>query len=556
MADRGTALGQDLLGNALMRDAGAKEGDGPLRPFRDRRFSIYWLAGTTANTGWLIQMVGASWLMVSLDGTPTMVALVQTALALPVMLFALPAGTLADSFGRRQVILWSQAFALVASLALAGLAFMGVLTPWLLLGLTFLIGCGRASSNPAWQTMVAALVPRKELPGAVAVNAAGLNLARSAGPALGGAIVAVAGAGAAFLANALASLAVVLVALRWPRDRPETDLPPETFLAAITGGTRFVAMSPNLSGAIARAALFSLAAISLMALMPLIARDQIGGGARGYGVILAGFGIGGIVGMFISSRLRARLGLEGLASAGHLFFAAGLLVVAMGLGPAITFIATGISGASWLVTLSNVNATIQMSSPRWVQSRVMAIYQTANFGAMALGGWIWGSVAEHLGTGGALIAAAALLPLGMLLGRRMPLREADLAGTTIEQGWTPPELAIPLGPSSGPVVTTIGYRIAPSDTGRFLALMDERRRQRLRDGARHWRLLRDLNEPCLWRERFESRNGADALRHRNRRSAASIALRDQLRALHQDGPPSVQFEILVRVDNADGRDPS
>ncbi|WP_172328948.1 MFS transporter [Mangrovicoccus sp. HB161399] len=517
----------------------------PFAPFRNRRFLLYWLAGLSANFGWLIQMVGASWLMTSLDARPEMVALVQTSVALPVMLFSLPAGAMADAFGRRTTVLWSQAYLLAMSSALAALAFLGTLGPWSLLAFTFLIGSGKALNNPAWQTMVSELVKKEELAPAIALNSVGFNIARSVGPAIGGAIVAGVGAFAAFLVNACANLTILVAASRWKTPPRDMRLPPERIGSAIVAGLRYVAMSPAHLVICLRGFTLNLAGISVMALMPLVARDLVGGGPQTYGMLLGGFGGGAILGAFLGTRMRSRWPLETCIRIGFLACAAAAAILGASSWFLLSMAAAALAGAFWLVTLSSFNTTVQLSSPRWVLSRCHATYQSCNFAGYAAGGWLWGEVAGQAGTGPALIASGGLLAVFAGLGLVLPLRELDASGLDQHAPWVTPEASIDMLPKSGPIVTSIEYRIGAGDTDRFLAVMAERRRARLRDGARAWTLSRDIRDPEVWIERFRTPTWIETQRLHLRRTVAGAHVAEKLRALHKGpGRWTTRYELV------------
>lgn len=521
----------------------------PFAPFRHRSFLIYWLTGLAGNFGWLIQLVGASWLMTSLGGTPELVALVQTSIALPVMLFSLPAGAIADSLGRRTVVIWSQSMLLAVSVLLAVFAYYGWLTPWGLLAFTFVIGSCKAMNNPGWLTMVSELMPRAELPGAIAMNSVGFNIARSVGPAIGGAIVATIGAFAAFLVNAVSNIGVILVAWQWPRGAPDRDLPPESVGSAMMTGLRYVALSPTLVLLLVRSAMFNLSGIAVLALMPLVARDLLDGGPQTFGNLLGAFGVGAVAGALNMARLRQMVSLEGLVRLGFVVFA--LASAAMGLGRSgwVTLPATALAGAAWLISMSTFNTTVQMSSPRWVLSRCHATYQAITFGANALGSILWGIVAGDIGTGNALLVSAGTLILGALMGRVFALREMNTLGLDPHANWTPPQLSVDMVPKSGPIITSLEYRIREDDIPEFLELMSRRRRNRTRDGARRWTLSRNLQDPEIWIERYKSPTWVDHERHLQRRTVAGAELAAKLRALHQgEGGPKVNYELVRHPD--------
>ena len=520
----------------------------PVSPLRVPIFRAVWIANLFSNFGTIIQSVGASWMMISVSGSAVDVALVQSSTTLPIMLLALVAGAVADSVDRRLVMLASQALMLVASTVLAIFGVVGHLTPWMLLAFTFLIGCGTALNGPAWQASVGDMVPRAAVPGAIALNSIGFNIARSVGPAIGGAIVAAAGAGMAFLANAVSYLGLIVVLIRWKPPQSERLLPRESLGSAIGAGIRYVALSPHLRLTLGRATLFGLAASASNALTPIIARDLMAGGPLTYGLLLGAFGVGSVSGALGSGRLRDRLDMEGIMRCATLALILGLVVSAISRSLPLTMAALFLSGAGWVVALSSFNASIQLGSSRWVVARTISIYQMCAFGGMALGSWGFGALAQARGVGDALLAAAALHAVGFVAGFVKPLPELGGRNLDLLNRWTEPDTAVPVRERSGPVVVTTHFRIAPENMLAFLTVMDERRRIRMRDGARHWRLLRDLADERDWVERYQVPTWLEYVRHNQRRTHADVESAQTLRALHEGSwPPPINRMIERRT---------
>jgi MFS family permease len=483
-------------------------------------------------------------MMTSLTGSAALVSLVQASTTLPIMLFSLAAGAIADNYDKRAIMLTAQVFMVAVSAALAASAALGVLAPWSLLVFTFLIGCGAALNNPAWQSSVRDMVPRPDLPQAVALNSVGMNIARSAGPALGGVIVAAAGAAAAFAANAVSYLVLIGVLLRWRPERQARSLPPEPLGAAMGAGLRFVAMSPAIRTIVGRAFVFGLAGSAVQALMPLVARDVIGGGPVTFGLLLGAFGLGAVGGGLFSGSVRQALGTEGLVRWSFLGFATCATVTALSTQMLLTMLAMALGGACWVLALSSFNVAVQVSSPRWVVGRTLALYQTGAFGGMALGSWAWGLMAEGISLSHALIASALVHLLAVAAGLRWRLPSDGEANLEPLNRWREPSLKVEIQPRSGPVVITVEYRIRDADVPEFLALMAERRRIRRRDGARHWHLLRDLAEPELWTERYDTPTWIDYVRLAGRITHADAGIVDRLRQLHcGPEPPRVRRRI-------------
>jgi predicted MFS family arabinose efflux permease len=522
--------------------------DAPSSPLAVPAFRAMWLATLVANFGYMIQSVGASWMMMALDGSAQMIALVQTAMSLPIMLFSLWAGALADNRDRRGVMLAAQVAMLLVSLALALGAWLGLLAPWSLLAFTFLLGSAAAVNNPAWQASVGDMVPRALTARAVMLNGVSFNIARSFGPAIGGAIVATGGAAAAFAVNAASYVGLIAALARWRPEAAPRRLPPEPLGVAMGAGLRYVRMSPHLLVVLRRVLLFSFAAAAAQAVMPLVARDLIGGGAITYGVLLGGFGVGAVVGGLGAAHMR-RLSADRAVQIASLAVAVGLAGTGVSGSLVLTLLFLAVLGAGWVVAWSTFNVGIQLASPRWVVARALALYQVAAFGGLAAGSWAFGALAERYGVSAALEMAAAMEVAGVLLGWRRPL--PDPGGANFDpHDFREPEIALPIRPQSGPVVISIEHRVPRANVPAFLAAMAERRRIRLRDGARDWRLLRDLADPALWVERYQAPTWIDYLRHNERRTHADDVHLETIRALREPGYEPVVRRLIERQTGA------
>jgi MFS family permease len=516
-----------------------------LEPLRIPTFRAIWLATLASNFGGLIQAVGAAWMMTTITSEADMVALVQASTTLPIMVFSLASGALADNFDRRQVMLVAQLFMLTVSVSLALAAWAGLLTPWLLLGFTFLIGCGTALNNPSWQASVGDIVPRTHLPAAVALNSVGFNLTRSVGPAAGGLIVATGGAAAAFATNAFSYLALILVLLHWRPAEAASALPRETLGRAMGAGLRYVALSPNLLKVLLRSFLFGLTTIAVLALLPLVARHLVGGGPLLYGTLLGAFGVGAVGGAVLGARLSGRLSSEAIVRLAFAGFALCGAVVALSTQAALTAAGMLIGGACWVLALALFNVTVQLSTPRWVVGRALALYQTATFGGMALGSWLWGAAAESYDSQQALLGAAAAMAAAGLVGLLLPLPARSELDLDPANRWTEPQVAVDIAPRSGPIQIEVEYRIAEADVPAFLAVMNARHRIRLRDGAQQWHLLRDLENPTVWLESYQTPTWVEYVRHNQRRTKADAENLDVIRALHLGPePPLVRRRIF------------
>lgn len=515
-----------------------------LAPFRHSAFRTLWAATLASNFGGLVQSVGAAWMMTQLTDSATLVALVQASNTLPIMLFALLSGALADILERRRLLLAALGIMAGVSLLLAVVAWRGWLNPFSLLALTFLIGIGQALYNPPWQASMGDLVPREDLPAAVTLNSVGFNLMRSVGPAAGGLIVAAWGAAAAFAVNALSYLPLIAAMLRWhPPPRPRAGAP-EPLGPALAAGLRYVALSPNLMRVLARGALFGFAAVAILALLPLIARHHPEGGSLMLGLLLGCYGLGAILGAAANPRIRERMNNENVVRLAFTGFALACAMLALTDNIWLQGLALLPAGAAWVLALSLFNVTVQLSTPRWVVARALALYQTATFGGMAAGSWVWGIVAGTQGVDAAMLWAAALLVAGAIIGRWFSQPEFGKLDLDPVNRFREPRLALDLRGRSGPIMVMVDYVIALEDAPQFLRLMAQRRVIRRRDGARGWALLRDLENPDHWTESYHIATWDEYVRHNLRRTKSDAEVTVALRALHRgEGDPVVHRMI-------------
>ncbi|MDB5688920.1 MAG: transporter [Sphingomonas bacterium] len=394
-----------------------------LSPLAHRLYLALLLASFASNLGNAIQSVGASWLMTSIAPAADMVALVQTATSLPIALFALIAGAVADLYDRRKVMLTAQIGMASASLLLAGLSFAGLVTPWTLLALTFLLGSGVALFNPSMQVTVGDVVPRAELAGAVSLNILGFNVARSLGPAIGGGIVAIGGSSAAFVVNGFSYVAAIAILAFWrrPPASPPAGAPKRRILPAVLEGLRYVRAAAPIRTILVRAAIFTLGGSAAWGLMPLVARDLVGGGPSAFGMLLSGLGLGAVIGALMSTAVRHRFSNEGIIRGAGIVFGAACLIVAAQPGLAISFVALVVGGAGWVQALSGFSVAGQMWSPRWIVGRVAATINAVVFGGLAIGSWLWGHIAESIGLAPAIATSGALMLVLPLVGLALPL---------------------------------------------------------------------------------------------------------------------------------------
>jgi MFS family permease len=501
-------------------------------PLRIPLFRRIWLASLLSNLGLLIQGVGAAWAMTELTPATEMVALVQTALMMPIMLVSIAAGAIADMYDRRKVGLAALCISLGGASTLSVLTFADMLTPWLLLAFCFLIGSGMAIFGPAWQASVGEQVPDDTLPQAVALNSISYNIARSFGPAIGGVIVAMAGAVAAFIANAILYVPLLIVLLLWRREQVPARLPPERLLQAMGSGLRYVFHSPPIRIVLWRCLATGLAGGSISALMPIVARDLLGGGAQIYGLILGAFGAGAVAGALNIANIRHRLDSERAVSLCAIVMAVTIALVAVSHFVVLTALALVAAGAAWMVSITLFNIGIQMAAPRWVAARTLAAYQAAIAGGVAIGSWVWGNVAQHAGVTAALLVSAFVMAITAGMGRwlRIPAAEG-VDREPVDLG--APEIALALTGRSGPIVVEIEYRVDRAEARAFYGTMQKVQLTRHRNGAYGWSIARDIADPEVWTERFHCPTWLDYLRLRSRHTPGELEIHREAESYHR-----------------------
>lgn len=496
-----------------------------LTPLETPLFRWLWLAAMASNFGAVIQMIGASWTMTTLDPSPHIVALVQTAALLPIVVFALPAGALADTADRRTLMLTSQILGLIATIILIIFAYSGLMTPWLLLACTALVGAAMALHTPAWQASFADFVPRHALPAAVGLSSLAYNVARSLGPAFGGFIIALAGASATFVINAVSFIGLIAVLAMNKLPRTPTTLPPEPVGQAMIAGLRYTIMSPMLKAIFVRSALFGFGGSAVWSLAPLITQQRIGGGSIEYGLLLGGFGAGSLVAATLSAAVRAHFGNERLFNLSSAAFAVATLFIGLSTLMPLTLVFMTIAGAAWIFTFTTSTTCIQFCSPRWVMGRAVALSQVSVVGSIATGAACWGYIAEHSSLPTAFACASGVLALSLLMSFLAPLPGREFEDLSPHPAADVPAPALKVEGATGPVFISIEYEAPRDKIDEFLATMYAIGRIRMRDGARRWGIQQDIDNPNIWIERIESATWTDHLRRANRGTVADQAVR-------------------------------
>jgi MFS family permease len=530
-----------------MTDVRARAAQSTWAPLRNPVYRMLWLAVLASNVGTWMQTVGAQWLLVDEPGAATLVSLVQTASTLPVLLLALPAGVLADTFDRRWLLLSVQLFQAAVAAALTVLTAVDHMPPSLLLTLTFALGAGAALTVPAWQAIIPDLVPRPQLASASVLGAISVNVARAVGPAVAGLLIAEIGVAAVFALNALSFLVFAVVLLAWHPAGPDDDGDaPERFTAALRAGGRYVRHSPIVRRILLRASLFVVPATALWALLPLVASDLLGLGAGGYGVLLAALGVGAVGGAFLLPRIRQRMSTNRLLTASGLIYAVALVPVAALRVPAVVLVALLFAGLGWIAVLSSVNAALQIYLPGWVRARGLSIYQVVIFGGQAAAGLLWGIVAQRFGVPTALLVAAAALLAGTATASRWPLIDAARLNRDPAVYWPEPHLSVEADPRDGPVLVRVAYRVRAERADDFVEAMQFVRRSRLRTGATRWGLFRDVAAPDRYVEAYLVPSWEEHLRqHGGRLTGFDQEREEAARALIEE-PPEVEHLLATR----------
>jgi MFS family permease len=517
--------------------------------FRDR-----WIASTISSVGTWMQDTAGTWLMTSLTTSPLLIALMQTAASLPVLILGLLAGATADIFDRRKLLIFWQAWMLASVGVLAVLTFVGYISPWALLAFTFLLNVGSAMNNPAWQAIVPELVPRELIPDTVSLNAASNNLARAVGPALGGLMVAGfqhvhTGAGSVFFLNALSFAGVIWVLVNWKRiPLFKSALPSERVAASIRSGLRYVRYAPDLQSSLVRAFTYTFFISAIWSLLAVVAKRDLKQGPLGYGILNGSLGLGAVIAAMTLHRIRQRFSADQILAASTLYNVVVLLVLAFVRSPSIIIATLLFSGAAWTSTMSTINVSVQLAVPAWVQARALGTYMMTFQGGMVFGSILWGAIAEHTSTPIALATAAGGLLVTFPLVRRFHILQGPVPDHTPHQFKHPaPQLAFETEPTDGPVRISVEYRVPTENYAEFTLAIHKLRGVRMRDGAIRWGIYRDALDPEHLNETFLMESWLDYLRSRERITAADELIRARVRALHQaDVPPKTTYQIYAK----------
>jgi MFS family permease len=521
----------------------------PWSPFRHTNFAVLWTATVIANIGTWMYNAASGWLMTSLNPDPFVVSMVQVATTLPMFLFAVPAGALADIVDRRKFLIGAEVLTTAVSAVFAAIVALQLANPFNLLLFTFLIGAAGAITAPAWQSIVPQLVPKQDLQPAIAVNSVGFNISRAVGPALGGLIVAWIGIAAPFWLNAASNFGIVGALLWWHAPKASTSrLPVERFGSAIRTGFRHARNNPHLRATLIRGAAFFLFASAYWALLPLVARTQVAGGPQLYGFLLGAIGAGAVGAAFILPWLKTKLGPDRTVAMGTLGTAMALLLFAFARDAATALAACLIAGASWIAVLASVNVSAQVALPEWVRGRGLAIFITTFFGTLTAGSAIWGKVAGMAGLPLAHILAAVGALIAIPLTWRWKLQTGARLDLTPSLHWPTPIVAGEIEHDRGPVLVTIEYKIDAKDREPFLAALERVAQERRRDGAYAWGVFEDTAEQGRILETFLVESWLEHLRQHERVTNADRILQETVGRFQTEGTPKITHFVAAEPD--------
>lgn len=410
----------------------------PPSPLRQRAFRAIWIAAVFSYVGTWVQDVGESWLMLSMTKSPLLVAMLTTSFTLPYTALTLPAGALSDRSDRRTLLLGSHTFLALVAFTLAILTWGHVMHPYVLLLASVGLGMGSAVSGPPWQTLVPELVPRRQTAEAITLNSIAFNIARATGPALGGFLIGLWGAGWAFFLNAVSFLAVAWVIWRYPEVRRASEalreVPAhakgESLLASMRSPFRILLNSHRLPPVFLALAAFSLAAASSASILPAFAKHGLDATATGYGTLLAAMGLGAISGGLVAKRARALLGPRVVIAAAMLLYGVSTLAASAAHSVATATFFFFPLGMGWLMALSTLNALCQLLAPSWVKSRLLALYQMTFMVLWSIGASCGGLLAEHYAERASMVAGAigTLAAGALVVMLKLPDTERELTG--------------------------------------------------------------------------------------------------------------------------------
>jgi len=506
---------------------------------REPFFRVLWIANIASLVGSWMHETGTAWLMTSMTVSPFMVAMLQTSMTLPFFMMALPAGALADIIDRRKLLVAAQCVMLLAAAALGVLTLAGLITPATILFLTFVLGIAAAVNAPTWQSIIPELISREHLQSAVTLGSVAFNIARVAGPVLGGLLLALLGPASVFFVNALSFTGVILALLSWKYISREQTLPAERFIGAIGTGVRYVRNVPQVKTVLIRMAVFSFFGSSLWTFLPIIARVRLNLSPSGFGLLLCFFGIGGLLGAILLPKAGQVLRFKPLANLSTLLFAAAIGVLSFSGKFYLTASALLCGGIAWLALISSYNTAILSIVPSWVRGRVMSVFMLVFFGPFAIGSALWGSLASWFGITETLVFTSLSTAVGLIATSHRRLSEPHGVDLTPSEYWPQYPGEVEPDMQEGPILVVAEYSVDPRHLEQFLAAMRSLKTIRLRDGAFRWNLYRQASVSNRFIESFIVQSWAEYMRQQERFTVSDGGVVDNVRSCQKDGEPVV-----------------
>ncbi len=517
-------------------------------PLRNPIFRAIFIASVISNIGSWMQTTGGSWVMTSLTRSPILVAMMQTAASLPLFLFSLPAGSLADIFDRRKLLIYAQGVMLLMAAILSLLTFMHLVTPATLILLTFALGIGNAFNAPAWLAAVPETVEKKELGKALTLNSVSYNVSIAIGPALAGIMLSRIDAGWIFLLNAVSFIAVIAVLLFWKNKHETSDLPAEKLTSAMRITLRYMSHAPLLQNVLIRSGIFIAFGSAFWALLPAVARFRLHMDAGGFGILYGFMGIGSAVGATVMPRLQQRLSIDKRLPVMTVVLAIALLLLGFTDNHLLVYLAMFFIGFSWIVILSTYNIYVQTVVASWVKARAIGIYVLVIQGGLALGSIVWGVIASQLPIPETFVIAVAGLIIGMLAIFRFPLETKNEVNLTPSFHWQQPVVIHDIEHDHGPVLVSVTYTIDPANSKEFLSAVKKLGPVRRRSGSLRWGIFKDTADNSKYIENFISESWGEHLRQHKRITLYDKAVEEKVNSFQRDKkPPQVSHYIAKKM---------
>jgi MFS family permease len=518
-------------------------------PFQYRVFTFLWIASVASNIGTWMHEVGAGWLMLQISGDPLMVSLVAASASLPVFLFVLIAGALADIFDRRKYLLCTQIFLVLFATGLTLLTAMGLMTPWLLLFFTFAIGTGAAFMMPAWDAIVTELVPRKDLPQAVSLGSIGVNTARAVGPALAGLIISIGEIYYVFLINTISFIGVIVALIFWKREVPQRGMATERFVGSLKAGLRFVAHTKGIQTVLKRAVLFFTPAIALLSLLPIYVSQTLQADAKVLGFLQGSMGLGAIISALLMPNFKRYFSKDQLLLGSAFTLALAYLALGLFQNVALGCVALFFGGVAWITAFSIIRVTAQQAVPDWVRARAMSMVLMVSFGSMTLGSTAWGQSVNLIGLQETLFLIAAIAVGFALLALNFPLASVKAINTEEAEDYQQHEhFLYQPNEGEGPIQVSIQYSVKEKEIERFLESIQKLKEIRQRNGAYQWNLFLDLEKTRVYVEDFLVENWAEHERQHNRTGKDEKAIHSEVFSCCEEAQPPM-IRHLLHVTN-------